>query len=46
MKEKLKEKIIPSKSQVFKELFYLRKGDLSVTEHKLKFKEFVFECGF
>jgi len=46
MKEKLKEKFIPFKSRVFKELFYLRQGGLSVTEYKLKFKELVFECGF
>ena len=46
MKEKLKKKFIPFKSRVFKELFYLRQGGLSVTEYKLKFKELVFECGF
>ena len=30
MKEKLKEKFIPSRSRVFKKLFYLCQGDLSV----------------
>ena len=46
MKEKLKKKFIPSESRVFKELFYLRQGDLSVTKYKLKFEKFVFKCGF
>ena len=46
MKEKLKEEFIPSRSRLFKELFYLHQGDLSVTEYKLKFEELVFECGF
>jgi len=46
MKEKLKKKFIPSKSRLFKELFYLHQEDLSVTEYKLKFEELVFECGF
>jgi len=46
MKEKLKEKFIPSRSRVFKELFYLRQRDLSVTKYKLKLEELVFECRF
>jgi len=46
MKEMLKEKFIPSRSRLFKELFNLRYRDLSVTEYKLKFEEFVFECSF
>jgi len=31
---------------VFKELFYLRQGDLSITKYKLKFEKLVFERGF
>jgi len=46
MKEKPKEKFIPSKSRVFKELFYLRRGDFPVTEYNLKIKKLVFEYGF
>ena len=46
MKKKIKKKFIPSKSRLFKDLFYLRQGDLSATEYKLKFEELVFECGF
>jgi len=42
----MKEKFILSRSRLFKELFYLRQGDLSVTEYKLKFEKFDFECGF
>jgi len=43
---KAEKKFILSRSRVFKELFYLRQEDLSVTEYKLKFEELVFECGF
>jgi len=46
MKEKLNKKFILSRSWLFKELFYLRKGDLYVTEYKLKFEEIVFEYDF
>jgi len=46
MKEKLKQKFIPSRSQLFKDLFYLRQGGLSVTEYKLKFEKLIFECSF
>jgi len=46
MKENVREKFIPSRSRVFKELFYLRQGDLSVIEYKLKCEELVFECDF
>ena len=46
MEEKLEENFIPSRFRVFKELFYLRLGDLSVIEYKLKYEELAFECGF
>ena len=46
MKGKHKKKFILSRSRVFKELFYLRQGDLSLTDYKLKFEELVFKCGF
>jgi len=34
------------RSQLFKELFYLRQRDLSVMEYKLKFDELVFKYDF
>ena len=48
MKEKFKEKIIPSsyRARLLEESFYLRQGDLSVIKYMLKFEEIIFRYGF